>query len=272
MAILTINPETCTKCGLCITDCPVGIIGSKNGDYPETHRLSEKECLRCGHCVAICPNGSLSHREMPVENCPPIKKELIPSTEQVTQLIRSRRSVRSFQNKVVPREVISRAIEIARYAPTGHNDQDVEWIVINSPPEMKQLTTIGADWLNWMIKNQPQVSAMFNFPRMVREYENGHDKLFREAPVVIMTHAQESPISYINCIVAMSYFDLAAQNLGLGCCWCGFALMAANGFSPMKEYLKIPDSHWLYGCLLVGYQLNKYQRLPDRKAAKVTWR
>jgi nitroreductase/NAD-dependent dihydropyrimidine dehydrogenase PreA subunit len=270
--IFQINRQTCTKCGLCVLDCPVGVVTQKKGDYPDAHRLAEKFCIKCGHCVAVCPTGSFSHREMAVESCQPIIKDLLPDPEQVSHLIRSRRSIRTYLNKAVPRELITRAIETGRYAPTGHNDQDVNWLVVDTPEEMPHLTAIGAEWLRNMIKNQPEMSAIFDFPKMVREYEAGRDKVFREAPAVVMTYAgKDSPMANIDCICAMSYFDLAAQNLGLGCCWCGFSLIAATEFLPMIEYLKIPENQRIYGCLLVGYPRYQYQRFPERKSPHIGW-
>jgi nitroreductase/NAD-dependent dihydropyrimidine dehydrogenase PreA subunit len=273
MAIFQINRETCTKCGLCSLDCPVGVIIQNKGEFPEPCGSVERKCLRCGHCVAVCPTGSLSHREMPIENCPRLNRKLIPDLEQVTHLIRSRRSIRTYLDKPVQREVITQAIEIGRYAPTGHNDQAVKWLVIDTPQGMESLTSIGAEWMRWMIKNQPKMSALFDFPKMVKDYEGGHDKFFREAPAVVMTYAvKDSPVVNIDCVSAMAYFDLAAQNLGLGCCWAGFALIAANTFPPMVEFLKIPQNDRIYGCLMVGYPRYKYQRLPERKYPNISWR
>jgi nitroreductase/NAD-dependent dihydropyrimidine dehydrogenase PreA subunit len=273
MSIIQINRDTCSKCGLCVTECPTGIIMQKPEDYPVPHRVADMMCIRCGHCVAVCPTGSLSHQEMPVENCPPFKKELIPDLEQVTHLMRTRRSVRVYQNLPVSREVLQKGIEIARYSPTGHNDQSVNWLIVDSPQEMKRLVDLGADWTRWIIKNQPEMSALFNFPKMLRDYENGHDKFLREAPVVIMTYAaKDSPMAVIDCVSAMTYFDLAAQDLGLGCCWCGFALIAANTFPPMMEFFHLPDNQRIYGCLMAGYPRYGYQRLPERKKPGIVWR
>jgi nitroreductase/NAD-dependent dihydropyrimidine dehydrogenase PreA subunit len=273
MSLFEINRKTCTKCGLCSTDCPAGLILQREDNFPEPLEHFERECIRCRHCIAICPTGSLNHSEMMAKDCPSIKPGLQPSLEQVTQLIRARRSVRNYQNKPVPREVITKAIEIARYSPTGHNDQDVNWLIIDSPHQRLKMSALGAEWLRFMIKNQPKMSALFNFPNMVKEFESGHDKVFRDAPAIIMTYSRkDSPMSTINCTCAMAYFDLAAQALGLGCCWCGFGLLTATTFPPMMEYLQIPSDQRFFGCILVGFPKYKYQRLPERKYPSILWR
>ena len=40
-------------------------------------------CLVCGHCVAICPAGAITHDSFPPGSIVPVRKEELPSTEQV---------------------------------------------------------------------------------------------------------------------------------------------------------------------------------------------
>ena len=47
----TINKK-CTKCGICIRNCPVGAIGA---DYV----IDRKKCIGCGKCVEICPYAAI---------------------------------------------------------------------------------------------------------------------------------------------------------------------------------------------------------------------
>ena len=44
--------------------------------------------LQCG------PHGAMNHPNVPLEDCPPIKKELIISEKQAFQFLRARRSIR----------------------------------------------------------------------------------------------------------------------------------------------------------------------------------
>jgi ferredoxin len=103
------------------------MIWGKEGDYPSQVPGTDEFCMRCGHCVGICPTGSLTHKEMPSEKTPVIAKSLEISFKQCAQLIKSRRSIREFQDKDVSKEDIERIIDVARYAPTGHNMQEVQW-------------------------------------------------------------------------------------------------------------------------------------------------
>jgi len=50
--------------------------------------------------------------------------------EELSQLIKSRRSVRNWQDKDVPDEVLKQALELATYAPSGMNYQGWKSVVV----------------------------------------------------------------------------------------------------------------------------------------------
>ncbi len=49
-----ILPEKCTQCGLCVENCPQGIISLN--PYPV---IDESSCIACYHCHRICPAGAI---------------------------------------------------------------------------------------------------------------------------------------------------------------------------------------------------------------------
>lgn len=271
MALVEANKETCTKCGICAAACPGGIIYFKEGNYPRLMPGTDALCLRCGHCVAICPSGSVIHREIPLDQCSPIDKSLDISFKQCAQLIKGRRSVREFKDKAVPKEEIERAIDAARYAPTGHNVQEVQWLVINDREFVRQLAAIGGDWMRWTMKNVPGMTAMLE--GTLKQMEAGHDVFLRGAPAVVVAFAEKnSPKAATDCAIALGYFDLAADSLGLGCCWAGFFYFAASSFPAMVEAVALPEGYAPYGALMVGYPEYKYHRAPSRKPARIIYR
>jgi nitroreductase/Pyruvate/2-oxoacid:ferredoxin oxidoreductase delta subunit len=270
MALIEFNKETCTKCGACIAACAGSIIIPEKDGYPRLFPGADQFCMRCGHCVGVCPTDSVIHQEMPLERCPPIDKKLEVSFEQVSQLIRSRRSIREFQDKPVPREVIERVIDVARYAPTGHNEQDVQWLVIDNPEELKKLTAIGVDWFRSMSEgNQPWAMQM---QAILRLHEIGLNIFLRDAPAVVVAFAvKDNPIATADCFIATSYFDLAAKAAGLGCYWNGYLYISAQSFPPMIKAIGLPEGFTPYAALCVGYPRYKYQRVPPRKPARITY-
>jgi nitroreductase/Pyruvate/2-oxoacid:ferredoxin oxidoreductase delta subunit len=272
MDIIQVNEETCTQCGICATVCPGGLIDFQAHEYPKPTASAELACIRYGHCVAVCQPGSLTHREMPVEQCPPLPDGLQITPEQCEHLLKSRRSIRVYQDKAVPRDVIVRLIEIARYAPTGHNVQNVEWLVIDNRNEMRRLEDIGLDWLHWTMENQPQMALALDMERILKHEEEAKNVFLRDAPVLIVAHAAKgSPMSLINCTIALTYLELAARGMGLGCCWAGFIYFMANSFTPMKEALALPEDNSACGCMMLGYPRYSYHRLPLRKQPCITW-
>lgn len=269
MALITIDKETCTKCALCTTQC--NIILGKEGSYPRQLPNTDEFCMRCGHCVAVCPTGSLTHKEMPAVQTPRVDKKLDISFEQCAQLIKSRRSIRNYKDKAVPKEEIERIIDVARFAPTGHNNQDVRWLVINDRAYVDKLRKIGWEWLRAMMKNNPQMAAMF--AGVVQMLDRGKDMFIQGAPAVVVAYGnKDNPMCATDCAIALSYFDLAAKSAGLGCCWAGFFYMCAGSYSDMIKAVGLPEGTTPYGALMVGYPDVKYQRIPGRKPADVTYR
>ena len=54
---LSIDRESCTRCGECHAECPSGAvrIDPESGCY----RIDGDLCIRCSHCAAICPEAAV---------------------------------------------------------------------------------------------------------------------------------------------------------------------------------------------------------------------
>jgi nitroreductase/NAD-dependent dihydropyrimidine dehydrogenase PreA subunit len=273
MDLFEVNHETCNQDGICASVCPSGLIDFREGDYPKPVPEAEEICIRCGHCVAVCPTGSLAHRVMNLEQCPPIREEFLISREQCEQLLKGRRSIRVFKKKPIPKDDLERLIETARYAPTGHNSQGVEWLVFGKREDLDRFSGITVGWMRWLIENMPEVAAVMHLDWIIKRWEEGEDVVLRDAPVVILTHADKTDrLASASCTIAMAYLELAAIGMGLGCCWAGFLGAAAVNFPAMAEVLPIPEGHQCYGAMMVGYPKFSYPRIPRRKAPKITWK
>ena len=273
MGLFEVNTETCNQDGICASVCPSGIIEIIKGEYPTPVAEAEEICIRCGHCVAVCPTASFSHREMPKENFPSIQKDLFLSFEQCEQFLRARRSTRTYKKQSVPKEDLSKLINIARHAPTGHNTQSVEWLVLGGHNELKQLAGITVDCMRWMLENMSEIALSLHMDRTVGRWEDGKDIIFRDAPVVIVAHAaKEDLMAQTSSTIALSYLELAATSMGIGCCWAGYFNAAAVNFPTMTEALRLPGGNQCMGAMMVGYPKYKYHRLPMRKQPEITWR
>jgi nitroreductase/NAD-dependent dihydropyrimidine dehydrogenase PreA subunit len=271
MSLLTVDKDTCTKCGACAAVCPAGIIYFREGRFPRLLPGTDEICIRCGHCVAVCPSASLDHARSPLAETVPVDKGLRITHEQMVQLVRARRSVREFQDREVPREELQKLIDVARYAPTGHNNQEVRWHSVAGREKMQELAGLGADWMRWMMTNNPGMEEMLAGP--LKRQEAGFDEFLRGAPAVVMACVEkENVMAGGDCAIALAYFDLLANTAGLGCCWGGFFNSAAAAFPPMMKAVDVPEGLEPRGSLMVGYPLYTYPRIPFRRPAEISWR
>lgn len=129
MIEIAIDANVCKKCGSCARACPRAILQQEEkGTVPEVVAL--ERCFGCGHCVAACPTGAILHSEYPEGTVHPIKAEILPDYDQVLELVRSRRSRRRYKDAPVERDVIEKVLDAARFAPSEHNVQDTEYVVV----------------------------------------------------------------------------------------------------------------------------------------------
>jgi len=274
MPLFNIDQQKCQRDGLCAAECPAKIIEiiGKDG-FPAPVAGSEEFCIECGHCVAICPHGALSLQTMSPQDCLPIQKELFLTPEQCEHFLRSRRAIRNYKEKPVPRELLQNLIETARYAPTAHNSQPVHWQVIENPAEVRRLAELVADWMRSLLAQNAEFAISLHMDKVVTAWDKGIDRILRGAPHLVVAHGLSPlPASQSSCIIALAYLELAAPSFGLGSCWAGYFTAAATFYPPLQEALALPKNHLTYGAVMVGYPQYRYQRMPARRKPEITWR
>jgi nitroreductase/NAD-dependent dihydropyrimidine dehydrogenase PreA subunit len=274
MVLLSVDQEKCKRDGICAAVCPASIIEFKFKEaFPTLIGGGDELCLHCGHCVAVCPHGALSHEVMNTTECPPVRDELNLQPDQVEQFLRSRRSIRTYKKKQVDRDVLTKLIKLASFAPSGHNTQPVNWLVIYDSDEVQRLAGIVAEWMGSLIKEGSPLAATLHMDRVVAAWEAGEDRICRGAPHVLIAHApKDERTAPAACTIALTYLELATLTFGLGACWAGYFNAAANSWPPMAEALGLPEGHVSFGAMMVGRPKFKYPRLPLRNEPKTIWR
>ena len=138
-------------------------------------------------------------------------------------LILSRRSIRRYENKDIPEEVLQQILETGRQAPSAVNRQPIHFVIVNDHDILKNLCD---NLINRFVKN---------------------------APVAIVGCADIKSLltgkwAVVDTTIAMQNMVIAAWTLGIGSCWIG----ACNN-EKVKELLKIPDKWKVVALVTLGY-------------------
>jgi nitroreductase/NAD-dependent dihydropyrimidine dehydrogenase PreA subunit len=265
VALFAVDQNKCIRDGLCVAECPRFLIEMADEDsLPTPIKEAEDLCINCGHCVAVCPTAALSLRDMAPEDCPNVDEAGLPSAAQVEIFLRARRSIRTYEKRLVPPETLEKLIDIARYGPTGGNSQPVEWLVIYDPVDVQKLAGLVEEWM----LQSPAGSAYSG--SLPRAKARGIDLICRGAPHVVIAHTP--PGRETDGVIALEYLELAAFAMGLGPCWGGFINGAAHNWPPAQEFLALPEGRVCCGAMLLGYPVYSFRRLPSRNPARVIWR
>jgi nitroreductase/NAD-dependent dihydropyrimidine dehydrogenase PreA subunit len=256
-----VQTELCTQCGLCAGDCPSGIINLKTG-HPAIAPDREKYCLRCEHCMAICPTGAISILGVHPEELQPLP-ERFPSLPALETLIRSRRSVRNFEDENVDAELLNHILEVAWQAPTGKNDRQVRFTVVDDRIKMAALREKVMSGIERKAQENLLPDELSYYAVFARRWkEKKIDMIFRGAPHLLIATAPASCTSpYEDCLIALATFDLFAQANGIGTTWVAYAKWAIHEILPeLKEELGIPADHVFGFALIFGKPAIQYAR------------
>jgi nitroreductase/Pyruvate/2-oxoacid:ferredoxin oxidoreductase delta subunit len=272
MSLFVVDSARCKGDGICVAECPTRIIElTLEHGTPSVPTESEEFCRNCGHCVAVCPQGAVSLATMAPDQLLRVRPEWSLGREQVTHFLRARRSIRTFTPKLVDHGVLAGLIDVARFAPTASNRQPVRWVVVEEGDAVRRLAGLVVGWMRAGLPTQTPAVRKSN-ERFIALWDSGRDVICRGAPHLIVACGPEAlPVSATDCVIALTYLELAAPSFDLGACWAGFFTAAARQWTPLKEALALPDGHIVCGAMMIGYPRYRYYRLPLRNEAHITW-
>ncbi len=179
----------------------------------------------------------------------------------VIEAIHNRRSVRAYESKPIPRDVINAIIEAGNQAPSRGREKEGSkeflfqpWrFVVVEDPEFKQrlVQTTLPFWKK--VTESIKETHPETYEKAMRLYEamdEPKDMVFYSAPVILFVIG---PASFaVSCALACENIMIAATSLGLGSCYTGFGSMV-KGDADVVEALELKDDERIYGPIVLGY-------------------
>jgi len=106
--------------------------------------------------------------------------------------------------------------------------------------------------------------------------EEGVDTIYRGAPHLIIASApRDCPTPEADGLIALAYFELFAQSLGVGTVWNGLARWTFTELLPeLRGKLGIPENHLICSVMAFGMPAVQYYRTVQRgpaQVARVSW-
>ena len=295
MFAITIDHDLCKKDGLCERVCPENIF-VQQGKLTIPEVLEEECCIACGQCLGICAQGAVSHSEFPSGKISPIRFEEMPTTEQVMTLLKTRRSIRAFRDKPLEKVTIEKIIDGARFAPSGHNSQCTEFLVVRDRVVLSQVSALVVDYLRFEIKRfanpvfrtvalladralaESGLNEIPGFKRLIKLYESGADPVLFGAPALLVFHARRTVgLADVNAQLALQNASLVAHSLGIGHFYTGWVVstcrapMTSAWNRRMSRLIGIPSGNKMHGALALGYPVPKFKNMIERKPPRIKW-
>ena len=271
MAGILVDQYLCTRCGICSSVCPVGIIDpADEGTIPHVPASKANLCIRCGHCEATCPSGAVTsaYSSTGVPGTP-VSEALPP--EALGTYLKSRRSVRHYKEDPVDRHTIRAILDIARYAASAGNNQPVEWLVLYKPGEVRHIAELTLEWFRGLAGGDSPLGGYA--PVLIKAWDSGKDVICRGAPHLLIPHIPAgNPATRFDAIIALTHVDIAAPAFGVGTCWAGFVAMALEAYPAAREALALPEGRVPAYAMMIGYPKYRAHRIPERKPLRVSWR
>ncbi len=144
----------------------------------------------------------------------------------VLEAIRTRRSIRKYEERPIPEEIIQKILDAGRWAPSSDNSQPWGFILIKDQKLRKEIAD-AASWADFL-PNAPLGIAVVVDPAMASH------------PVEDGAAATQNMI-------------LAAHALGLGTCWIG---SYESGYQEkVKKMLGVPKDKILLSMVAIGFSV-----------------
>lgn len=149
----------------------------------------------------------------------------------ILENIKARRSIRNFQEKAVPQELVDKLAESLLWAPSAGNLQARKFYFVSQKEKLAQVLSSASN----QKLNSPMVIVGCTDPTRNRKYGERGEKLY----------------TLVDVALSIQNIMLLAHDLGLGTCWVG-------QFDEAKiiQTLNLPSNEWPVVLLPIGYPVD----------------
>ena len=296
MNITGVNEELCTRCGACVEECGADLFRMETdpvrGITRVLHADPHRWCTGCGHCLAVCTRNAIewTGADAALETAGIEHPEKLCAYEALLPFLQAKRSIRRYRRTVPAKQQVQAVLQAMRWAPSGHNLQANRYLVITDPAVLQAITDHTIEGFRkfrtvirmrkvlrpflprrlYEVLDSPGLLEGIN--AMIGHRENGRDPILFDAPVVIVVYYPDmGSLSLLDPAIAFTYGMLAAQSLGLGSCWIGFAVQSLYKNKRMRRLLGVPKDMIVAGVMTLGFPVPVYHRIPPRNPLRVRW-
>ncbi len=170
----------------------------------------------------------------------------------VMQAIFSRRSIRKFTDKPIPKEIIDILLKAGYYAPSGHNMQT---------------------WQFTVITDQEKIARLKETAREASKKNKIHFYGFENPQcLILISNDSRNPDGCQDASCAAENIMLGAQSYGIGSVWIN-CLMTLRHETPVEAVLDefgIPEKHTVWSTVALGYPVSEGVLLA-KKSDVIKW-
>jgi nitroreductase/NAD-dependent dihydropyrimidine dehydrogenase PreA subunit len=292
-AVHAIDSATCVGCNICVEVCPQQILQIETAGPPSFRADRISVCDHCGHRMAICPAGAVQIPGLAIERDFFDLPADQPDPSSIRDFLAARRSIRVFEDRPVPHDLLEKIVDEISLAPAGFAKHKTKVTVVRDRPVLARAASIMAAFYQELEKalEDPAVAKFIEAqmpsatfvslrdevlpaigPGLEATKEGTYDVILRGAPVLMLFHADRlSPDHYDDTIIALTYGTLAAHSLGLGVTIIGLVAPAVEKTLELRRLFQIPESDEVLAALVAGYPKYRFQKGIRRYLAGVNW-
>lgn len=185
----------------------------------------------------------------------------------VIEAIEKRRSIRSYQPRPVPKDIVEAVINAGNEAPSAMNSQPWRFVVIEDGEAKKKLLRAALPNARKVLDTVRE-SDPARHELIMKRLKELPDPIYYSAPVVVFVIGS-GRYAGLSCPLACQNMMLAAYSMGIGSCWVGFGSMVTDD-TEVKDLLGLADEETIFGPILLGYP-EGYPERPPKKGPQIRW-